>query len=123
MAHTSGVAPVLKQSGNKRLVHRRYRCSKFLRQGFHEYAKESILHSKWAAAYYKQQRDKGSSHHTAVRSLAYKWIRIIYRCWMDKTIYDEDKYIQSLEKSGSPVFALLDDIEVGFSPCKKRVVS
>jgi len=47
----SGVAPVTKQSGNKCSIHRRYLCPKFLKQSFHEYAKESILHSHWAAAY------------------------------------------------------------------------
>jgi hypothetical protein len=31
----------------------------FLRQSFHEYAKKSVLHSRWAAAYYLQQRTKG----------------------------------------------------------------
>jgi len=33
-------------------------------------------HSRWAAAYYQQQRQKGSGHHTAVRALAYKWQRV-----------------------------------------------
>jgi transposase len=69
----SGIAPVTKQSGNKRHVHRRYLCSKFQRQGWHEYAKESVLWCRWPAAYYWQQRENGSSHNTAVRSLAYKW--------------------------------------------------
>src|SRR5207249_4449597 len=63
----SGVAPVTKQSGGKCSIHRRYLCPKFLKQSFHEYAKESILHSRWAAAYYGQQRNKGCGHHTAVR--------------------------------------------------------
>src|SRR6185369_4606123 len=69
----SGVAPVTKQSGGKRHVHRRYLCPKFLRQSFHEYAKESIRWSRWAAAYYRQQRTKGAPDHTAVRALAFKW--------------------------------------------------
>ena len=54
----SGVAPVTKQSGGKRHVHRRSLCPKFLRQSFQEYAKESILHSRWAAAYYGQLLDQ-----------------------------------------------------------------
>ena len=64
----SGIAPVTKQSGGKCLVHRRYLCPKFMRQSFHEYAQESVLHSRWAAAYYKQQREKGCAHHIAVRA-------------------------------------------------------
>jgi hypothetical protein len=28
----------------------------------------------------------------AIRMLAYKWIRIIYRCWKDGAVYDETRY-------------------------------
>jgi transposase len=114
----SGIAPVTKQSGGTCYVHRRYLCPKFLKQSFHEYAKESILHSRWAAAHYWQQREKGCGHHTAVRSLAYKWQRIIWRCWQSRTIYQEAIYEAALKKSGSPLVALLDKIEVGRSPMK-----
>jgi len=68
----TGVAPVTKRSGGSERIHRRYCCPKFHRQSFHEYAKESVLWSRWAAAYYLQQRQKGGSHHTAVRALAFK---------------------------------------------------
>ena len=94
----SGIAPVTKQSGNKRHVHRRYLCPKFCKQSFHEYANQSILHSRWAAAYYRQQRAKGCGHHTAVRALAYKWQRIIWRCWQSRSIYQEDLYEAALKK-------------------------
>ena len=114
----SGIAPVTKQSGGKCYVHRRYLCPKFCKQSFHEYAKESILHSRWAAAHYWQQRQKGCGHHTAVRSLAYKWQRIIWRCWQSRTIYQEAIYQAALKKSGSPLVTLLDRIEVGKSPVK-----
>lgn len=114
----SGIAPVTKQSGGKCHVHRRYGCPKFLKQSFHEYAKESILHSRWAAAHYWQQRQRGCAHHTAVRSLAYKWQRIIWQCWQSRTIYQEAIYEAALKKSGSPLVALLDCIELGKSPVK-----
>ncbi len=115
----SGVAPVTKQSGNKCSIHRRYCCPKFLRQSFHQYAKESILHSRWAAAYYGQQRNKGCGHHTAVRALAYKWQRIIWKCWQSHTVYKEAIYEAALKKSKSPLVSLLDQIELGKSPVKK----
>lgn len=121
LQHYSGVAPVTKQSGGSRRVHRRYRCPKFLRQSFHEYAQESILHSRWAAAYYQQQRQKGCPHHTAVRGLAYKWQRIIWRCWQDHTTYQEPAYEAALRQSGSPLAGALDQIELGRNPFKTRV--
>ncbi len=115
----SGIAPVTKQSGDKRHVHRRYLCPKFSKQSFHEYAKEAILCSRWAAAYYGQQRSKGSRHHTAVRALAFKWQRIIWRCWQSRTIYKEEVYEAALRRSGSPLVALLDHIELGKIPRQK----
>jgi transposase len=118
LQHCSGIAPVTKQSGNKRHVHRRYLCSKFERQGWHEYAKESILWCRWAAAYYWQQREKGSPHHTAVRALAFKWQRVIFRCWQDRTAYDDARYEAVLRKRNSPLVKRFDHIEVGKSPWK-----
>jgi hypothetical protein len=35
----------------------------------------------WANQYYRRQREKGKSHHSAIRALAFKWIRIIWACW------------------------------------------
>ncbi len=94
VAQLSGIAPVIERSGKTCRVRWRYFCPKFLRQTFHEYAGESIRHSFWARAYYDRQRAKGKSHQAAVRALAFKWIRIIYRCWMTRTAYDEVKYLE-----------------------------
>jgi transposase len=114
----SGIAPVTRQSGGKHHVHRRYRCPLFMKQSFHEYARESVRHSRWAAAHYRQQREKGSGHHAAVRSLAFKWQRVIWKCWQSRTAYREEVYEAALRKSGSPLVALLDQIQLGKSPFK-----
>jgi len=97
----SGIAPVTQRSGKSKWVHRRFACPKFVRQTFHEFAKQSIIWSKWAHAYYDQQRQRGKHHHAAIRALAYKWIRIIFRCWMDRTIYNEQAYVEALRWRGS----------------------
>jgi len=114
----TGIAPVTKRSGGSCRIHRRYLCPKFHRQSFHEYAKESILWSRWAAAYYLQQRTKGAAHHTAVRGLAFKWQRVIWRCWQDHRPYDEATYEAALRQHGSPLVGLFDRIELGKSPWK-----
>ncbi|MBL6765206.1 MAG: IS110 family transposase [Verrucomicrobiae bacterium] len=116
LQQASGIAPVTKQSGRSHLVHRRYLCSRFLRQTFHEYANQSILHCRWAAAYYLQQRRKGAQHHTAVRALAFKWQRVIFRCWQDHLPYDDQAFEASLQKRNSPLYQLLNNIEVGKNP-------
>ena len=98
----SGIAPVKEASGKTEWVHFRFTCPKFLRQTFHEFAVHSIGQSEWAKAYYEHLRnDEKKSHHAAVRSLAYKWIRIIYRCWKDGKPYDEELYVKSLRRRGS----------------------
>ena len=118
LQHYTGIAPVTKRSGGSCYIHRRYLCPKFHRQSFHEYAKESILWSRWAAAYYLQQRNKGAHHHTAVRALAFKWQRIIWRCWQDRQPYEEAKYEAALKENGSELVKLFDRVELGKSPFK-----
>lgn len=107
MCQYAGVAPVTERSGNKSWVHWRYSCSTFLRQTFIEWASESIRFSFWAKAYYLQQRERGKSHQMAVRALAFKWIRILFRCWQDRKPYDEAKYLMALKAKGSPLVAEL----------------
>jgi transposase len=105
VACLAGVAPVMERSGQSGWVRWRYFCPKFLRQTFVEYAGESIRHSFWARAYYESQRAKGKGHHAAVRSLAFKWVRIIFRCWQTRTVYDEVKYLESLRRKGSSLLS------------------
>jgi len=87
----SGVAPVVEQSGQKKWTHWRYSCPTFLRQTFVEWAGLSIRYSFWAKAYYEQQISKGKPHNTIIRALAFKWIRIAFKCWKTNTPYDESK--------------------------------
>ena len=97
----AGIAPVTERSGKKSWVHWRLQCPKFLRQTFVEWAAESTRHSFWAQVYYQQQRDKGKAHQAAVRALAFKWIRILFRCWQERTPYNESAYLQALNSRGS----------------------
>jgi transposase len=99
----AGIAPVTERSGNKSWVHWRYSCPKFIRQTFVEWTSESIRHSFWARAFYHQQREKGKTHQMAIRALAFKWIRILFRCWQNRKPYDEAKYLMALKAKGSPL--------------------
>ena len=98
-----GIAPVTERSGRSEWVHWRWSCPKFLRQSIVEWAGMSIRYSCWANAYYRQQREKGKKHHAAIRALAFKWLRIIYRCWKDRRPYDEAKYLLALQRRRSPL--------------------
>src|SRR5262249_15635068 len=90
----SGIAPVTERSGKKKWVHFRWACPKFLRQSFH---------AVWTRSYYQQQRSRGQDHQAAVRALAFKWIRIAFRCWKDGVAYDENRYLAALVRRGSPL--------------------
>ena len=103
------VAPVTERSGDKTWVHWRWQCSTFLRQTLVEWAGQTINKSFWAGVYYRQQREKGSSHQAAVRALAFKWVRILYRCWQTRTPYDESKYLEALRRRGSPLLKQLGE--------------
>ena len=106
---STGIAPVTQRSGKRTYVHWRWSASTFVRQSFHEFARLSIQQSTWARAYYELQRERGKGHHAAFRALAFKWIRILFRCWQDRTPYDETRYLCVLKKRGSP---LVDRLEL-----------
>jgi len=99
----AGIAPVIERSGKKMWTHWRYSCPTFLRQTFVEWAGFSIRYSFWAKAYYEQQKAKGKPHNSIIRSLAFKWIRIVFRCWKMNTPYDESKYLEALKRRDSPL--------------------
>jgi len=101
------IAPVTRRSGKTKSVHWRWGCTKFLRQSFHEFAGRSIHSCPWAQAYYRQQVAKGHTHHQAVRSLAFKWIPIIYRCWQNHTLYCEATCLENLRKRGSQLIEIV----------------
>lgn len=72
-----------------------------------EWVNQSRRFSPWAQAFYQQQKSVGKTHQTAIRALAYKWGRILWRCWQDNIPYDEEKYLTALTKKKSPLIKLL----------------
>jgi transposase len=92
LATFSGIAPVIEQSGKRSIVHWRWACPKFVRQSLHEFARCSLRFCTWAKRFYETQRTRGKDHHVAIRALAFKWIRILFRCWQNHTPYDPAKY-------------------------------
>ena len=97
----SGIAPVKEASGKRCWTHMRWACPKFVRPTFHEWAQHSLARSAWARAYYDQLRARGKQHHAIIRSLAFKWIRILFRCWQNRTPYLEALYSAALARRPS----------------------
>lgn len=102
------VAPVVERSGKKSWTHWRWHCNKPAPNP-RGVQRPSIPHSFWAKAYYQQQKDKGSSHQAALRALAFKWTRILYRCWKERKTYDESQYLEALRKLQPPLLNYVAD--------------
>jgi transposase len=96
-----GIAPVQERSGRKKWVHWRWNAPVFARQTLVEWAGQSTQASVWAKAYYQQQKARGKNHSAILRSLAFKWLRILWRCWQNRTHYDESRYLAALTKRNS----------------------
>jgi transposase len=77
----TGLAPVIERSGKMTVTHVRWFCPTFLRQSFHKFAGQSIQRSRWAKAFYRQQRTRGKNYQASVWSLAFKWARMIFQLW------------------------------------------
>lgn len=84
----AGAAPVTKASGKHRAVVFRWACNKRLRQAVTTFADNARHASPWAAAVYGRARRRGCDHPHAIRILARAWLRVLWRCWQDRCLYD-----------------------------------
>ena len=99
----AGVAPVQEKSGQQLWIHWRWLAPVFLRQTFVEWSGQTVLHSAWARAFYLRQKRLGKHRNTILRALAFKWIRILWRCWQNNEPYDEARYHDALKHRRSPL--------------------
>jgi len=101
-----GTAPVTEQSGKKRWVHFRTGCNKHLRAALHLWANLSREKSTWAQVYYQHKRDQGKRHATALRCLAQRWLKILWKMWQTHSRYDEALHTRNQTLHGSWVVQL-----------------
>src|SRR5688500_9713755 len=87
--HYSGMSPITKASGTKRVVlartarNRRLGDALFL-QGF-----AAVNKSPGARAFYARQRARGATHYQALRTLANRLVGILHGCLRTHTLYNE----------------------------------
>jgi len=98
-----GIAPVIEASGKQRWVHWRWNAPTFQRQTLVEWAGLTVRYSPWAKTYYDQQSQRGKARAAILRALAFKWLRILFKCWKSRTPYDDATYMEALQKKGSPL--------------------
>lgn len=88
IAALAGITPVTKASGKQRGVSFRWACNKRLRVAITTFAANSRFSSPWAADIYDRARASGKDHPHATRILARAWVRVMWRCWQNRTPYD-----------------------------------
>jgi len=97
----SGTAPVPYESGNYAKAHKRFACSKPLRNALHQFAWQSTRQEAWARDYYQRKRAQGKTHSMALRALANVWVRIIYAMWVNKTSYQTTTF-EAAQRAHAP---------------------
>jgi transposase len=102
IAVRDGVAPRRVQSGNSCHISRRLARPQFDHQTWIEFAKCSTLECQWAHQFVEAKTKAGKTYYTAIRALAYKWIRILHACWKKGQIYEEARYLTALQQHNSP---------------------
>jgi transposase len=85
-----GTAPKNYQSGNYHKVMMRKACNKYARTIMYCFSFASIRHSAWAREYYDKQRSKGKTHSVAIRALSNKWMKVIFKIWIEELFYNEE---------------------------------
>ena len=97
LAAEAGAVPVTYQSGKTRSVTFRWACNHRLRQAITCLADNSRHANAWAHAIYAAARARGCDHPHAIRILARAWLRVIWRAWTDRKLYDPKLHLGALK--------------------------
>lgn len=103
----AGAAPVTEKSGRSRRVKFRRACNMTLRATIHLWADRSRIKSTWAQASYLQKRTQGKGHATALRCLALRWLKILWKMWQECAQYDSERHLRDQTHHGSWVISLV----------------
>ena len=85
----SGMSPITRASGTKRVVLARHARNRRLADALYQQAFAALSASPGARAYYDHHRARGATHHQAIRALANRLVGILHGCLRHKTRYEE----------------------------------
>ncbi|WP_435215623.1 IS110 family transposase [Streptomyces sp. bgisy034] len=94
MAET-GVAPVTRSSGRTRQVRFRYAANKRMRHAVDWWVFNMAREVPWVREAYEQARARRQPHNRAIRGLGARWVRVLWRCWQDHTLYDPGLHLSN----------------------------
>ena len=87
----SGMSPITKASGTKRVVLARYARNRRLGDALFLQAYSALRSSPGARQFYDRQRARGATHYQALRALANRLVGILHGCLRHHTLYDEHR--------------------------------
>jgi hypothetical protein len=85
----SGMSPITRASGTRRVVLARYARNRHLADSLHQQAFSAITVSPGARTYCDQHRAAGATHYAALRAVANRLVGILHGCLTHHTHYDE----------------------------------
>ena len=94
----AGTSPVMFQSGKYSKARRRRSCVKPFRHALQLMAFTCLTKCPWAKEYYDAKRASGSCHQAALRTLANRWVKIMFAMWMQRSLYNEDRFLGDRDK-------------------------
>jgi transposase len=86
----AGSAPITRASGTRLVVLARVARNRRLADALYLWAFCTLTHSPGARAYYRAHRDRGHTHHQALRALANRMVGILHGCLEHRATYSED---------------------------------
>lgn len=89
----AGLAPVTRSSGKVTRVRFRYAANRRLRDTFNWWGYTLARIDPWSREIYLAGRDRGHQHYRAIRGLAARWGRVLWRCWQDRALYDREVHL------------------------------
>jgi transposase len=101
----SGMSPITRASGTRRVVLARYARNQRLADALYLQAFAALTTSTGARAYYDGHRTRGATHHQALRALGNRLVGILHGCLRHKTVYDEDTAWPSMISKDEPAAA------------------
>jgi transposase len=85
----SGMAPITRASGTRRIVLARYARNRRLADALYCQAFSALTTSPGARGYYDRHRARGATHHQALRALANRLVGILHGCLHHHRLYEE----------------------------------
>ena len=99
----AGRAPVTRRSGRSEFtIARRLAYNRYLGEAVQQWAFCSLTRSTWARQFYDTEIAKGDNHHTALRKLANRWLKVLWHCLRLGVLYNEDVHVANRNRALKP---------------------